>query len=156
MWVKFGLVLKQFSLNILILHLSQIYWTKGNNCYFIDCLKKSTLITACIQTFYKWNLVQIWYDDRWSCIQHFHRSQGMRNQKFLHQFSPKVFILFGWNSYGVETCSTHQYWMHRTTNVILSHQNLELVWIWTFKDDLYDWYDHRDYWTLHFDHFGWP
>ena len=37
--MTFVVVMKRFKLNILRLRLNKIYWNKGNNCCFIDCMK---------------------------------------------------------------------------------------------------------------------
>ena len=38
--MKYGVVMKLFKLNILVLLLNGIYVIKGNNCYVIDCVKE--------------------------------------------------------------------------------------------------------------------
>ena len=54
--MKFGMVMKQFGFNILILCLSEVFkWNKKNNFCFTDCstsviLAEKKLMFACIQT----------------------------------------------------------------------------------------------------------
>ena len=50
--MKFYVVMKQFMLNYVRLLLSKVYWDKGSNCCFTDCVKNVTL--AHIPTFMNW------------------------------------------------------------------------------------------------------
>ena len=48
-WNDNDVMFKQFKLNILVLLLSEIYWMRGSNCCFTDCIKNWML--SCIWTF---------------------------------------------------------------------------------------------------------
>ena len=67
--MKFGVVIKQFKLNILRLLMSRIYGNKGYDCCFTNSVKK----LKCWYTFRcLWSdLIHTWYDDRYYCTVHF-------------------------------------------------------------------------------------
>ena len=89
------LAIKQIKLNILRLHLSKMYWNKGNNCCFTDCVKKTkpkqnqnktkqkqkqkqkTLEKQAREHAFgclRMDLIQSWYDDKYYCTLHFDTS----------------------------------------------------------------------------------
>ena len=61
--MKYDVIMKHFKLNILRLFLSKIYWNKGNNCCFTDCLEKLWFWHAFRHLWI--DLVQTWCDDRY-------------------------------------------------------------------------------------------
>ena len=61
------MVLKQFKLNIRILVLSEIWWNKGYNCCFTDCVKSDqdeisysveAIQVEHLDTIFQWDLMK--------------------------------------------------------------------------------------------------
>ena len=175
--VECDMVLKQLKLNILVLFLSEIYWSKENTCCFTDCIKN-----LCWHAFrYLWNdLVQTLYNDRYCWSLHFDtgltdhdvrskidhdlhwESQECEKAKLLFKLSHKIINQFGWN-FGI------LFRLLGVMNLILissqpfSTQGREL-YLRHFKPKkkmyvglclqtsfFQTWFDNRYNWVLHFD-----
>ena len=100
--LKFGVVMKQFKLNILRLISSKIFsffLNKGNNCCLTDCIKNNNKNGMHLDV-----LIQAWCDDTCYCSLHCgtspvdrdldSRSQECRRTKLYYQLSHKVVYQF--------------------------------------------------------------
>ena len=70
--MKLDVVMKQFTLNILKLHLNKTYCNKGRYCCFADRVKNHSCWLAFKRLWI--NLILTLYDDRYYCILHFDTS----------------------------------------------------------------------------------
>ena len=111
--IKFGVVMKQFKLNILILLSSKLYWLKGIDYCFYSLYPKKINVGMHLWT----SLVQTGYGDKcyWTLQfdtslnnrplfkvtemwenKHTHTKQKQQKTETLHQLSHKFSIWFGW------------------------------------------------------------
>ena len=119
MRMRFDIMLMQFKVKILILTLIEIYWIKGNNCCFTDCIKTHKCWHAfkCLCT----EFIQSCYDDRTLCfgvilcdLDLLWRSQRFEESKSFGPYVAKFTVdLYGiWFTFKfLDWCTSHSFYL---------------------------------------------